>query len=752
MDNNIDKRNFYEIFAEKIIEYKNNQKELVDKLKESFREAGLDFPENGPWSIKDKIDPFSAIEIIHRSGKNNREKLIETVKNKFEITKEYYIEELLPYISQYYKYLCEYDNLENIDILWEVFDYGMQYSKKQDDIIKNNFIKYFNDAEKLKFVKNNLAIALFLAMPSFYVSLDSNVVNYLTNRNLFENDIINQKTKKVDAEKYLKLLNDLKDKIKNNECEFKSFMELNKLTNNYNKNYKKNNIELQNNSIDKNYWVYAPGRKGKKWDEFYNKGIMGLGFFEGDYSQYNSKEELIQKKGIGKRSAAEIMNFKNKAQIGDIVYVKKGANLLIGKGVIDSDIYFDNSIDGFKNFRKVKWTHIGNCNNIVGFDYRNTFLNITDNKSMIEKIEKAINGEDFIENEIIPENDIENKDKTENIVKEYYKSENIIFYGVPGCGKSHYIKSTYIQKYNDLKSKGQIVRTVFHPDYTYGDFVGQIMPETKGNSLEYKFKPGPFTKILKKAYENPDCAFYLIIEEINRGNAPAIFGDIFQLLDRNNNGESEYSIENEDIAKEILYIDKNKEEINSNIKDQNIISQLEGNKIKIPANLTLLATMNTSDQNVFTLDTAFQRRWNMRLIRNEFGDDGIDKMYVPGTDVTWKTFWKAVNDKIAENRNSLTSEDKRLGTYFVKQSDLSKNGYNKMSDDEKKTEKEKIRDFAEKVFKYLWDDAFKMKRTEIFNNFNTLEQVIDKWESSKKLGDIFKIDFNEETEEKQDNQ
>ena len=202
---------------------------------------------------------------------------------------------------------------------------------------------------------------------------------------------------------------------------------------------------------------------------------------------------------------------------------------------------------------------------------------------------------------------------------------NVILYGVPGAGKSWTIKNHY------CSDESLMERLVFHPDYTYSDFVGQIIPklDTDGN-VNYIFSPGPFTKIVKKAYWNPDKMFYLVIEEINRGNAPAIFGDIFQLLDRDVNGASEYAITNADIAK--------------------VVYQDENHKVTIPSNLTILCTMNTSDQNVFTLDTAFQRRWNMRLIQNKFLDDASERAFaetkILDTDVTWEKFFTEINAMI----------------------------------------------------------------------------------------------------------
>lgn len=133
-------------------------------------------------------------------------------------------------------------------------------------------------------------------------------------------------------------------------------------------------------------------------------------------------------------------------------------------------------------------------------------------------------------------------------------SSNILLYGVPGCGKSHKVEEEYESKITTEKNK---IRVVFHPDYTYSDFVGQLLPVlkevenaqgVKEEKLQYEFVLGPFTQILKTAYAEPDQQCLLIIEELNRGNAPAIFGEIFQLLDRNDDGKSKYSIYNRDIS------------------------------------------------------------------------------------------------------------------------------------------------------------------------------------------------------------
>lgn len=295
-------------------------------------------------------------------------------------------------------------------------------------------------------------------------------------------------------------------------------------------------------------------------------------------------------------------------------------------------------------------------------------------------------------------------------------AENILLYGVPGAGKSHEIKTKYCsdEKYME--------RVVFHPDYMYSDFVGQILPrvekdEAGKDKLKYIFTPGPFTKMLKKAENDPENYYYLVIEELNRGNAPAIFGEIFQLLDRKDEdefpteevGESEYGISNYEVAKEV-YED-------------------EEHPVRIPSNMYILATMNTADQNVFTLDTAFQRRWNMRQIENNFEKSSHSKDIIAGTEVNWGAFATVINDMVIDiNVDMASSEDKRLGTYFAKKKEL------------------EVSRFPEKVLKYLWDDAFKMDKTAIFNeNCKSLEDVVVTYETATtdKLAAVLRLSVYE---------
>lgn len=347
-----------------------------------------------------------------------------------------------------------------------------------------------------------------------------------------------------------------------------------------------------------------------------------------------------------------------------------------------------------------------------------------------------------------------------------FKPSQIIYYGVPGCGKSNKIKE-------DLKDVPEYnkIRVVFHPEYTNADFMGQILPVVNGG-ISYKFTPGPFAQIIKRAYLNPNDKFYLVIEEINRGNAAAIFGDTFQLLDRLKPGKtdslgndpassnvntftegwSQYFVQNDDVND---YIRKAVQTTDGKYEEsaENTLTEIEINgirftantAIRLPPNLSILATMNTSDQNVFTLDNAFQRRFGMQLVRNEFEKDESQNQFggykdadvqkqhdatIADTNVKWGDFWEWINKKIVTTLKGLSStEDKRLGVWFVSNVD------GKID--------EKV--FAEKVLKYLWDDAFKFKRPQIFApEIDTLERLIaafEKPDSGKNRFEVFK-DFS----------
>ena len=264
-------------------------------------------------------------------------------------------------------------------------------------------------------------------------------------------------------------------------------------------------------------------------------------------------------------------------------------------------------------------------------------------------------------------------------------NRNIIYFGAPGTGKSHTINTKFPDKTDDNSTI-----TIFHPDSDYATFVGCYKPTKDNNGeLTYNFVAQPFIEAYLNAWLRNDTEnYYLVIEEINRGNCAQIFGDIFQLLDRDVDGTSTYKITPDSDLQD--YLKKSFEEgIKVCLDHQDIPDYvLSGRKMQLPPNLWILATMNTSDQSLFPMDSAFKRRWAWRYvpIKDEGKDFVID---INGNYYDWWDFLNKVNDKIAK----LTmSEDKQLGYWFVKV------GRNK---------KISAETFVNKVLFYLWSDVFK---------------------------------------------
>lgn len=330
-----------------------------------------------------------------------------------------------------------------------------------------------------------------------------------------------------------------------------------------------------------------------------------------------------------------------------------------------------------------------------------------------------------------------------SFVNEQLVGLNKIYYGIPGCGKSYKVDA--MLKYKDgfkeeanrngITSKVEednIIRTTFYLDYSNSDFVGQIYPVVgDDDKVTYDLIPGPFTKALIRAYTRPNEMVYLIIEEINRGNAAAIFGDLFQLLDRVKEtkdgkikGESEYPISNEFIERYLDKIIKGKIEINGN-KER--LPMLRNHNIIIPNNLTIFATMNTSDQNVFPLDTAFKRRWDLERVKVDWNkQDGkynlpILNKCIPFTDMTWGSFASKVNIKMVENsKDGIITQDKNLGPFFVDEDLLvePQNRYNPENE-------QKLIQFTNNVIDYLFLDVTKFNHDVLFEKNITYSEVYD---------------------------
>ncbi|MDC0458411.1 AAA family ATPase [Alphaproteobacteria bacterium] len=287
---------------------------------------------------------------------------------------------------------------------------------------------------------------------------------------------------------------------------------------------------------------------------------------------------------------------------------------------------------------------------------------------------------------------------------------NVLYFGAPGTGKSH-----NAEHYVDCRAE-HFYRTVFFADYQNADFVGAIKPAMDGDNVSYRFEAGPLVRALKDAYANPTTNVVLLIEEINRGNAPAIFGEMFQLLDRDKDGSSKYSITVSESLQKCLGEPSD---------------EPHSDPVRFPSNLFIVATMNAGDQGVFVLDTAFKRRWHFKYMQIDFdthlGKEGFSDLKIQLADekYSWAVFAKTVNEVLVGEVQ--VSEDRLLGPFFLSPTEL---------DAEDLTEA-----VAGKVLPYLWEDVLRYDdRTLLFdNNISSFAQL----QNGLKAGErVFSDKFN----------
>lgn len=326
-------------------------------------------------------------------------------------------------------------------------------------------------------------------------------------------------------------------------------------------------------------------------------------------------------------------------------------------------------------------------------DYINYKNKVSNNLDLTPKSIKIIEIENDVEKEVYAEEDSVELTIEESSLKDL-PPHQIIFYGSPGTGKSRTIET---ETHGHQKS-----RVTFHPETDYHSFVGSYKPTMNGTSINYEFVPQAFTKAYCNAWLSPDQPYFLIIEEINRGNCAQIFGDLFQCLDRDENGFSKYPINcDKDLANYLKSTFESSENNKAVERYKQIISN-DFDNIILPNNLYIFATMNTSDQSLFPMDSAFKRRWDWEFIPINYDDADSFEFKIGDSKYNWGTFIKNINPKIRELTGS---EDKQLGNRFI-------------------NPKSKIitfDQFRSKVLFYLWSEVYKDEfgnQNSIFKYFN----------------------------------
>ena len=392
------------------------------------------------------------------------------------------------------------------------------------------------------------------------------------------------------------------------------------------------------------YWLYAPGEGACNWDEFYERGMMGLAWGEvGDLSSYATKQGLKQQmletypeKGTQKNDIHALWQFANEMKPGDIVFAKRGTTEIIGRGIVTGDYVYDADADHYPNIREVRWTDRGNWSLDEPWPVRKTLTEITDYPDRLARIEALVEDrEDAFDNEDI------SVPLTEYPVGEFLKEVymdrrgydaivgllktkmNIILQGAPGVGKTYAAKRLAYSMMG-VKDVSRVKLVQFHQSYSYEDFIEGYRPSGAG----FELVKGAFYSFCKKAADDEDNEYFFIIDEINRGNLSKIFGELFMLIESDKRGDK----------LQLLY-------------SRELFS--------VPANVHIIGMMNTADRSLAMLDYALRRRFAFVDLSPAFDSDGF-REYCSGLD---NPRFEALVREV-ESLNRAIAEDESLGEGF----------------------------------------------------------------------------------------
>lgn len=392
------------------------------------------------------------------------------------------------------------------------------------------------------------------------------------------------------------------------------------------------------------YWMYSPGKDAFMWDEFYESGIMAIGWGEiGDLSTFETKDEMKEKmKEVFddslsyKNSAHATWQFANEMKIGDVVFVKKGMNKIIGRGIVMSDYEYDSEReDEYKNIRQVDWTHKGDwphpgqavaktLTDITPYtDYVDKLKAIFENESEedteeVEMIYPTYTKEDFLSEVYMSDEDYE---KLKDVLR---IKKNIVLEGAPGVGKT-FIARRLAFSIMGVKDVERVMMVQFHQSYSYEDFIMGFRPSADG----FELRRGAFYNFCKKAEIDGDKDYFFIIDEINRGNLSKIFGELFMLIENDKRG----------VSLQLLYTDE---------------------KFSVPKNVHIIGMMNTADRSLAMLDYALRRRFAFFEIKPGFESEGFKEYQAS---IQNEKFDKLI--ACIENLNIVITNDESLGEGFT---------------------------------------------------------------------------------------
>lgn len=662
---------FYKEFAKELLKYKNNRKAVIDNVVKIYQDANINLPTLERDNHLVDIDPFTVFGLFNKSSlkESNRKIIMAGVASAFglstPIPKAF---DSIPTLNNqnatFYYFIGEREE-GDIDNLWELFTAALQYADAPTPENRATISKYFDIVINKKGNGNSkITMGLYWIAPDVYLNLDSRNEWYIYESGKIPSDIVAALPEvevKIAAKKYFDIVEALTAYLRSGKSSVKDFKELSFEAWKYSKKVNaenkalaaKPNRETKGEALADNdihtvhYWIYSPGDNACKWDEFYEAGIMGIGWSAiGDLSSFDSKDAMKKKmkETYGdqysyKNAAHATWQFANEMKPGDIIFVKKGMHKVVGRGVVLGEYQYRPDLEDdeyeYGHIRSVEWTHKGEWEH-PGQAVMKTLTDITSYTDYVEKLHALFvdDTEDVEEVETTyPPYDVDKfLEEVYMNITDYHTltglirtKKNVILQGAPGVGKTFAAKRLAYSMMGQ-KDQDRVMLVQFHQSYTYEDFIEGFRPTSAGSGFEVK--KGSFYNFCKKAEEDLENEYFFIIDEINRGNLSKIFGELFMLIENDKRGNS----------LQLLYSDE---------------------KFNVPSNVYIIGMMNTADRSLAMLDYALRRRFAFYTMNPGFNSDGFRE---------YKTkLASSKMDKLiacVESLNSVIAADDSLGEGF----------------------------------------------------------------------------------------
>ena len=639
--NQFDWVDFYKELSGILLRYKSNRRELIEKVKKIYEITGINLPTLEKDNQIVDIDPFTFYGLFNKNLTDaNRLAILKAVAELFDVktplpTSFDSIPVLNLLNATFYGFLPDRED-DDIPYLWELFDTALSYAKNPTPETIAQVSKYFDLCIKKKGNGNGkITMGLYWIAPNYFLNLDKCNTWYIYKSGKLPKELVQSLPKnetKIPSDKYFDIVEKLRAYLQSGETKLKDFKELSFEA------WKCSNDDDVDNI---HYWLYSPGDGASCWDEFYDAGIMGIGWDEiGDLSAFNSKSKMKQamKDKINpaksyKNDAHATWQFVNEMKPGDIVFARKGMHQIIGRGVVESDYEFDSSRSQYRNIRNVNWTNKGEwqhpgqavmktLTDITAYTDYVTKLNALFQDDPVEPMEIDLKpyDEDMFLEEVYME-----KPKYDTLVALVAKKKNVILQGAPGVGKTFAAKRL-AYSIMGVKDPSRVMMVQFHQSYSYEDFIMGFRPTQEGG---FELKRGAFYDFCKSAEEDDeDTPYFFIIDEINRGNLSKIFGELFMLIESDKRG----------IELKLLYADE---------------------KFSVPKNVYIIGMMNTADRSLAMMDYALRRRFAFFDLEPGFNTKGF-RAY---RDSLQSEKFNRLIDRV-EALNADIAEDESLGEGF----------------------------------------------------------------------------------------